>query len=78
MIYFDRTAPMLLTTEASFDGIEVDVPEGAALFAHDMGGLLKAMQVEIEDSGAPEDSNQALADMYVIGIAALLEKHNGS
>jgi hypothetical protein len=63
--FFDRTEPYYLSREATFDGIEVEVPENILNLLDSRKGTLVVMEDSIEESGAPEDSAQTLADLFV-------------
>ena len=75
-IYFDRTLPMYLTSEPSYNGIAVNIDTEALQFVIDMNQLLTQMEARINESGAPEEYNQELAEQYVAGLNEIWENHS--
>jgi len=66
--YFDRTAALFLTREASFDAYPVEVREEIVEFTEMVNALVAAIHLQAEQSGAPEDSAQQLTDTFVEGF----------
>lgn len=64
-VFFDRTEPFFLTAEQQFDGIAVEVPEGFLEKIQGRKATDKAIQDAILEAGAPEDSAQDLANLFV-------------
>ncbi len=75
-VYFDRFAPFFLLAEGTFDGIEVTVPAEFEWFCHEMNSLLEEIKQDIQVAGAPEVSNQELADKFVNGLTDIIEGFN--
>ncbi len=71
--YFDRTEPYYLSLEPTFDGVEVEVPSKVMDLIDARKRTLVLLEEAIEAAGAPEDSAQDLADLFV----DLLEGENG-
>ena len=63
-VYFDRTLPMFLSEESTFDGHLVDIDEEVGNIVLTFGRVLKLMEEHIYNAGAPEDSAQELADTF--------------
>jgi hypothetical protein len=63
--YFDRTEPYYLCREPQFDGNPVEVPEAIFELLESRKATLVRMEEAIENAGAPEDSAQELADLFV-------------
>ncbi len=76
-IYFDRTLPLFLTDESTFDGIAVNITGDAVQFVMDIRELQEQIAVAIDVSGAPEDYNQELADMFAAGLQEIWESNYG-
>jgi hypothetical protein len=62
--YYDRTAPLLLTDEASFDAVPVAVTPEFGAFIIGMGKILAEMEKVAETAGSPEDTAQMLSELY--------------
>ena len=80
-VLFDRNEPMMFVKPDEFDGnfsgIEVDAPEEAADFLTGLNDLLGSMKLRFLEVGAPEDSNQQLADEFITAFDELMEEYNG-
>ncbi len=66
--YFDRTVPLFLTTEGSFDAVPVAVDPDVAKFVTELQGIVVSMTANMAEYGSPEDSAQQLADEFLIAI----------
>ena len=73
--YFDRNLPLFLTNEAGFDAVKVDIDESTVAFISDLNDLVKALNVVIDVSGAPEDYNQSHADLFAAGLKEIWENY---
>lgn len=71
--YFDRTNPVFLSPNPSFEGVEVEVPGIVFNVLASREETQRRMAEAIDNAGAPEDSAQTLADLYV----DLLEAERG-
>lgn len=63
--YFDRTEPYYLVREPSFDAVEVEVPAYVLNLLDSRKATLVQIEEAIDIAGAPEDSAQYLADLFV-------------
>ena len=72
--YFDRTAPLFIVKEPSFDAIAVEVPESVIAFVEKVAGVIKDVDAAIDVASAPEESAQDLADL----LTDLISGPNGS
>ena len=75
-VYFDRTLPLFLTNEASFDAVQVDVDERTVAFISDLNDLVKSINEVILVSGAPEDYNQSHAELFAEGLVEIWSNYN--
>lgn len=66
--YFDRTAALFLVREQTFDAYPVEVPAGIVEFTEMINALAAMILAKAEYEGAPEDSAQLLADLFVEGL----------
>lgn len=66
--YFDRTVPLFLTTEGSFDAVPVNIDEGLAGFVIELQNIVTRMTANMAEYGSPEDSAQQLADEFLLAI----------
>ena len=73
MIYFNTTAPLLLTSEQGFDGYAVNVSTNTAEIIIQISELLEEMRQRIYEAGAPEDYAQELAEGYVNHVDAIIQ-----
>lgn len=73
MIYFNTTAPLLLTSEQGFDGYAVNVNEPTARTIIQISELLDVMKERIYSAGAPEDYAQELAERFVNDVTAIIQ-----
>jgi len=80
-VLFDRHAPLFFVqpdlVEGNFDGIVVDAPERVGLFLTELNTLIIKTQLSFLDVGAPEDSNQQLADEFIVDFDIIMERYNG-
>ena len=80
-VLFDRTAPLFFVlpdpVEGNYDGIGVDVPQSIGDFLSGLNDLVVQTQLSFLEVGAPEDSNQQLAEVFVDAFAVLMEEYNG-
>jgi hypothetical protein len=61
--FFDRTAPLYITTEGGFDAYPCEVDEEVVEFVEKIAAMKAYMDAEIDRLGAPEDTAQQLADL---------------
>ena len=66
--YFDRTLPMFLTTEGSFDAVPVALDDDIAGFVVELTGVVARIEANMAEYGAPEDSAQQLADELALSV----------
>ncbi len=80
-VLFDRHAPLFFVqpdlVEGNFDGIVVNAPERTCLFLTELNTLIIKTQLRFLDVGAPEDSNQQLADEFIVEFDIIMERYNG-
>lgn len=62
--YFDRTNPLFLSQDASFEAVRVDVTPEFAQFVLEFQSILEDVRRMADVSGAPEDSAQQLAEYF--------------
>ena len=74
-IYFDRTLPLFLTDQPTYDGIAVNVDTDALQLVMDLNALVTQMKERINESGAPEEYNQELAAQFVTGLIEVMENN---
>ena len=63
--YFDRTVPLFLTTEGSFDAVPVQVDEDLAGFIAELQCIVSTITDRMPEYGSPEDSAQQIADVFL-------------
>lgn len=70
-MYFDRTAPLYLVEEGSFDAVMVDAPESTLTYVKKVAEIIKKMEHAIDEASAPEESAQNLANLltYLVDAA---------
>ena len=71
--YYDRTAPLLIVAEPSFDAVPVEIEEGFGGFIVGLGNILQEMEQLTSTEGSPEDSGQRLAELFQDKISDLIE-----
>ncbi len=76
-IYFDRTLPLFLTDEPTYNGVAVDVDVDSLQMVIDLNALVKQMAEAITETGSPEDYNQELAEMFTAGLKEIWESNYG-
>lgn len=75
-VYFDRTAPLFIVEEPSFDAVAVEVPESTLTYVKTAAAILVKMQHAIDNAPAPEESAQNLANILTFLING--DEDNGS
>lgn len=62
--YFDRTAPLFITQNPSYDAIPVTVNPDFAQFILELEGAVEQTKDNFNNFGAPEDSAQDLVNLF--------------
>lgn len=74
--YYDRTQPLFLCGDASFDGVPVEAPESMVTFLR----TLREIQIRLQDTadfgGAPEDIGQQFIDDLVAQIDKAIREYD--
>ena len=73
-LYFDRTLPMFLAEDPTFDGHAVEVDDRIASLVLLLGDAISAVYLKIDLAGAPEDTAQELADGFMGYVNEALEE----
>jgi len=74
-VYFNRDLPLFLSSEPNYNGIAVDVSDKYLQLIEDIRVVIQAVDVEITNTGSPEDYNQSLADIFVEGLQEILDEY---
>ena len=76
-VYFNRDLPLFLSSEPNYNGIQVDVSDKYLQLIEDIRAVIQVVDVEITNTGSPEDYNQALAEMFAEGLQEILDDYTG-
>ena len=60
--YFDRTTPLFIQPEPTFDGYEVQMDGDIAQFLLELRDIFESVNRKANDTGAPEDHVQEWAE----------------
>jgi hypothetical protein len=71
--YFDRNLYLYISREPTFDGIPVEVDEQVVTAVTHMRRLEESIEQMIDESAAPEESNQAICDEFANGVKLLFK-----
>jgi hypothetical protein len=66
--YFDRTLPMYLSPEPTFDGNAINIPEYVLQVCDDLNKLKEDMVLLFDELPAPEECAQEAADILASKI----------
>lgn len=73
--YFDRTKPLYLAKDASFDGVPVEAPENMVLLLEELRKIEMRLRDKADFGGAPEDIGQKVIDELVSQIDQAIREY---